>query len=166
MRQRRAALAYVVLLSAVLAAACAVSLKQKAVLGLQVAEQSSGIAQDAERSVYASGVVKALTPAKHADIARIFSRIFQDERDAAQAMRAWKAGEPAPASVGALLADAGAAWAALQPLLADIGATNIITTIQDWVGKVVIIASTVNLGVPADVKAALAYKPVAAGGGD
>ncbi len=147
-----------------LGACASVGLKQQAVTGLQLAEASSGVAQDAERRLYATGSVKALTPAVHAAISRGFSTVFQDEHDAAVAMKAWRSGDPAPASLGALLRDASDAWTALVPLLGDLGAVNVVALVQGWVAKVAAVAATIGAAIPPGVRDALAFTPPTAAG--
>jgi hypothetical protein len=109
------------LVAFVLAAACAsLPLKQKAVVSLAASEAALEAGHDAERALCSptSDQTKAithcdgpqaatlqLTDARHAEIAKVFSKAFDTEVRAAEALKVWRAGEPAPAGVAAYQKD-------------------------------------------------------------
>ena len=89
-------------------------LKQKAVVSLQASETALEAAHDAERALCSptadqtkaithcdgtQAVAIGLTDARHHDLAVLFVKAFGIEIDAATALKAWKAGDPAPSSV-------------------------------------------------------------------
>lgn len=81
------------------AVGCAhIPVKQKATLGLQAAHTAVAGAQDIERGLYAARLA-GLTPEKHGQFAGFFSAYFDAEQRVALALRAWRAGDPAPESL-------------------------------------------------------------------
>ena len=143
---RRCAL--VVVLSALLAvplvsAGCAsLPLKQKAVVGLAASETALEAAHDAERALCsptadqakaithcdgAQAATLQLTDARHVAIAKVFSQAFSTEVRAAEALKVWRAGEPAPAGVAEYQKD-------LTDLLALVAQT--IPTSKDVVSQI------------------------------
>jgi hypothetical protein len=87
-------------------AACAhLGAKQKAVNGLRSTHLALSAAQDFERSAYNAKSIPGLTAQRHADISRAFSKAFANELVAGQALKAWRAGEPAPQSLVQLQKD-------------------------------------------------------------
>lgn len=97
--QRRLTRLGTVLAIALMVACAHLPAKQKAVSGLQAAHAALASAQDFERQTYASGSLPALTAQRHADISRFFIKAFDDELKAGVALKAWRAGDPAPASL-------------------------------------------------------------------
>jgi len=105
----------IVLTLALFSGACAsLPAKQKAVVSLQASELALEGAHETERNLcsptadktqpitHCEGVTAAtlqLTDARHQQLATLFSRAFEAEGKAAQALKAWQAGEPAPASL-------------------------------------------------------------------
>lgn len=106
---------YTLILAAALFVSCAsLPLKQKAVVGLAASEAALEGAHDAERALCspssdqtkaithcdgAQAVTLGLTDAKHVAIAKVFSKAFDTEIKAAEALKVWRSGEPAPSSV-------------------------------------------------------------------
>lgn len=127
-------------LALVVATACAsLPVKQKAVTSLQVTHVALSNAQDFERQAYAAQTIPGLTQARHQQFAGIFSKAFQDEITAGAALRAWKAGDPAPQSLAQLQADADQALAVvgqLVPQASDL--TSKIQAVADAVLQVVL----------------------------
>jgi hypothetical protein len=95
-----------------LSAGCASTpVKQQAVVSLAASEQALEAAHDMERALCNPTADKTkpvtecvanaigLTTAIHQQVAVVFSKAFSTEILAANALRAWKSGEPAPASL-------------------------------------------------------------------
>lgn len=101
-----------ILALALLAGACSLPLKQKAVLSLQASETALEGAHDAERGIcFAAPATEAgthctsplaaavgLTDERHQRAAVLFSDAFGYEIQAAAVLQAWRAGDPPPAS--------------------------------------------------------------------
>ncbi len=105
---------YVFVLMLGVTACASLPLKQKAVVSLQASETALEASHDAERLLCSPTSNQALpiktcdgptaasiglTTAKHQELARIFSKAFDTEIKAATVLKAWRAGDPPPASV-------------------------------------------------------------------
>lgn len=98
-----------------LSAACAsLPIKERLVKSAQATETALGAAQDFERSAFMSGAIPSLTPAKHQAISAAFSNAFGTQIKLATALRAWRSGDPKPASVDQLAADVRETLAVIQ----------------------------------------------------
>jgi hypothetical protein len=109
------------LVALVLAVSCAsLPLKQKAVVSLAASETALEAAHDTERALCAptadqtkaithcdgaQAATLQLTDARHVAIAAVFSKAFDTEIKAAEALKVWRAGEPAPVGVAAYQKD-------------------------------------------------------------
>jgi len=89
----------ILVLALVVSTACAsLPAKQRAVVSLQASELALEAAHDAERAAFLSHV-PGLTVSVHQRIAGAFVVAFDAQITAATALKAWRAGEPAPVSV-------------------------------------------------------------------
>ncbi len=140
--------------------ACSVSLKQHAVQSVQAAETSLGTAQDFELSTYHAATLPALTAQRHAAIQRTFSHAFQVQIDAATALKAYKAGDPVPASVSAVLADAQVVWGLAAQIVPSLQAktpeeTALLAKIKGWIADVATLVQLFNVPIPPALQSAL-----------
>jgi len=78
--------------------------KQTATNALQATHLALSSAQDVERQAYAAKAFPGLTDEKHREIAGFFAKAFDAEIKTADALIAWRAGDPPPASVAELQA--------------------------------------------------------------
>jgi len=119
--------------------ACAkTSLKQQGVVSLAASEQALEAAHNMERSLCnpQADQTKAITECTqnavgltteiHSQVALAFSKAFSTEILAANALRAWKSGEPAPASLADYQRD-------LQEIVAVI--TRLLPQARDLIGR-------------------------------
>ena len=98
---------------------CSISLKQKAVVGLQSAEVALEAAQGLERGycfnqpsiesgphcTNPQAATLKLTDATHQNMAQFFSHAYAVQLQAVPVLQAWKAGDPAPSGVATYQAD-------------------------------------------------------------
>jgi hypothetical protein len=82
-----------------------VKIKQNAVLSAQGIESTLRTARETELTLYQSGTVKELTPALHKQINSSLVKAFDDNILLAQALKAYRSGDPVPASLNALMID-------------------------------------------------------------
>ena len=124
----------VLVLALVASAACAsISVKQKAVVGLQASETALESAHDIERSLcfvnpatesggHCTNPLAAsfkLTDASHQKAASLFSKAFAGQIKIGVALQAWRAGDPAPSGVAEYQRDVTDILAVAQTLIGE-----------------------------------------------
>jgi hypothetical protein len=97
-RRRRVALTLSLVIP-VTTACASLPQKQRAVMTISSVEKALGSVQDFERSAYAAKTIPGLTPAVHGTVSKALSDAFGAQIVAAKAVKAWRAGEPAPTSL-------------------------------------------------------------------
>lgn len=123
--------------------------KQDILIGLQVNETALGAFQDAEKAAYDSHAVAALTSDVHKHVSAALSHAFEEQIKLGTALKAWKSGDPAPASVTALIDDAQAAYDAVSPLVPaapQMGDT--FSKLRTWLNEIVALAKQFNVTLP------------------
>jgi hypothetical protein len=134
--------------AASLSASCAsVPLKQKAVLTVQASQAALGIVDDAEMAAYALQA-PGLTADRHRAFSRALSDAYAVQIKLATALQAWRAGEPVPASLDALLADAQQAWDVVTKLEPGVPQTDLIAKMRAWLVELNTLSRALGAAIP------------------
>jgi hypothetical protein len=107
-----------------------VSIKQNAVLSAQGIETTLRTTRETELALYQSGSVKELTPALHEQINRSLIKAFDDNILLAQALKAYRSGDPVPSSLNALLVDVNDTMNVALKLLPSTATSNLVEKIS------------------------------------
>jgi hypothetical protein len=107
-----------------------VSIKQNAVLSAQGIETTLRTTRETELALYQSGSVKELTPALHEQINRSLIKAFDDNILLAQALKAYRSGDPVPTSLNALLVDVNDTMNMALKLLPSTATSNLVEKIS------------------------------------
>ncbi len=149
---------HVLFLSVAVTVACAsLPLKENAVKGLQASELALESAQTIERGLcfiapttesggHCSNAMAAtvgLTDARHQALASAFSAAFGVEIKAATALKAWKAGDPAPSDVATYRADAQGILLLVQTLAP--GSADLVSKAQLAVNEATAVATALGV---------------------
>jgi uncharacterized protein YceK len=137
----------IAVLAIVALAGCAsVPVKQKASETHQALRTALTSADDLERALCGmtpaapnhctttAAATVGLTDAVHQDVSRRFAHAYEADQKVAAALIAWKAGDPAPADLAGLLADAQAALVAVKPLTGS--GQQLTGKVQAWLDEV------------------------------
>lgn len=142
----------------VLSACASLPVKQQAVVSLQASETALEAAHDAERLLCsptadqtapirhcdgAQAIAIGLTDARHQAIARVFAIAFDTQIKAATALKAWRAGDPAPSSVADYQRDLTDVLTLIQQLVPQ--AVGVATQAQDAVNKAAAVAAILGV---------------------
>lgn len=154
-------LSLVFLISLTLAACAHLPVKQQATDKLTASIQLLGTAQDAERTLCSPTADKTkpithcdgagasavgLTDARHQAAARAFAAAFDGQIKAAIAIRGWQAGDPPPANLADVMADAQAALVVVHQLTSNPSVTHIADTLQQAIDGLVAIQHALSGG--------------------
>lgn len=130
---------------------CSVSHKGKVVNSYDAVQTALEGIQDVEQTTYDSKALAGLTPAVHAKVQRALAKAFDAQIQIGPALKAWRAGDPAPAGITQWLATVNEVVDAIEPLVPQSG--NIGQQALKWAKVVLAILEDMNQIVPPRLKA-------------